>query len=222
MNTDKNIKIVLVDDHQIVRDGIKSLLEGVYEIEILGEASNGKELFSILETIKPNIILLDISLPDMSGIEITKKLSETYPRINILILSMYTNEEFILNALKFGAKGYLPKNSTRDELIEAIFSVYQGKEYYSEEVSSIMLNSFIKKAKYPDEEVLKKEVKLSVRETEILRMCAEGSSNQEIASSLQISIRTVESHKNHIMQKLELRTIADMIKYAIKNNIIEI
>ena len=222
MNFIKEIKIVLVDDHQIVRDGIKSLLEGESEIEILGEASNGKELFALLETIKPNILLLDISLPDMSGIEITKKLNEIYPKINILILSMYTNEEFILNALKSGAKGYLPKNSTRDELIEAIFAVYQGQEYYSEEVSSIMLSSFIKKAKSPLDEEPKKEVKLSVREIEILRMCAEGSANQEIASSLRISIRTVESHKNHIMQKLELRTVADMIKYAIKNNIIEL
>ena len=170
----------------------------------------------------PDLIALDISLPDISGIEITRKLSESFPNIKVLILSMYTNEDFIMNAFKAGAKGYLPKNAKREELLEAIHAIYSGDEYYSEFISGIMLKSFIRKSKNPGEETEKKDSKLTSRETEILKLSAEGDSNQDIADKLNISIRTVESHKNHIMQKLELRSTTDMIKYAIKNNIIEI
>ena len=222
MPSDKIINIVLVDDHHLVRDGLKALIADEKNIQITGEASSGKELYEILQKHIPDIIVLDISLPDISGIEITKKLTETYPEINILILSMYTNEDFIMNAFKAGAKGYLPKNAKREELLEAIRTIYSGEEYYSEFISGIMLKSFIRKSKNPLEESDKKDSKLTTRETEILKLSAEGDSNQDIADKLNISIRTVESHKNHIMQKLELRSTTDMIKYAIKNKIIEI
>ena len=222
MPSDHLINIVLVDDHHLVRDGLKALIADEINIQITGEASSGKELYEIIQNHIPDIVVLDISLPDISGIEITKKLSESHPEIKILILSMYTNEDFIMNSFKAGAKGYLPKNAKREELLEAIHTIYSGEDYYSEFISGIMLKSFIRKSKNPQVDSDKKDSKLTTRETEILKLSAEGDSNQDIADKLNISIRTVESHKNHIMQKLELRSTADMIIYAIKNKIIEI
>lgn len=217
-----NIKIMLVDDHQIVRDGIKALLESLENVQVIGEASNAKELLEKLKNCKPDIIVTDISMPDISGIELTKIINEKeeFSGIKVLILSMFTNEDFIFNAIKAGANGYLPKNTTRRELFEAVNTIYNGDEYFSESISNIILKSYVKKAQ--NEELTEKKESLSVRETEILKHFAQGLSNQEIADKLFISIRTVESHKNHIMQKLELKSTVDLIKFAIKNKIVEL
>ncbi|MCB2219567.1 MAG: response regulator transcription factor [Bacteroidetes bacterium] len=215
----KSISVLLVDDHAIVRDGIKALIQ-TDGIEVWGEASSAKEFFSLLKVRQPDIAVLDISLPDISGIEITKKLSTEYPAIKVIILSMHLNEDFIFNSVKAGAMAYLPKNSTKQELIEAIKKVAAGEEYFSEPVSNIILKSYIKKAK--NEEDDHNENCLSKRELEILRLFAEGKSNNEMADLLFISSRTVESHKNHIMQKLGLKSTVELIKFAIKNHIIEI
>jgi DNA-binding NarL/FixJ family response regulator len=216
------IKIILVDDHQIVRDGIKSLLSGAANIEVIGEASDAYELYTLLKENQPDIVILDLSLPKISGIEIIKTLTHEYDNIRVLVLSMYTTEDFIFNSIKSGAKGYLPKNTTRKELLEAIYKLSHNEEYFSESISNIILKSYIKKAKTGDRYSEKKEAALSARELEILRLFAEGVSNKAIAEELSISIRTVESHKNHIMQKLELKSTVDLVKFAIKNKIIEI
>ncbi len=217
-----DIKIMLIDDHQIVRDGIKVLLESLDNVKVIGEASNVVELLEKLKSAQPDIIVTDISMPDISGIELTKIINgdKKYLGIKILILSMYTNEDFVFNAIKAGAKGYLPKNTTRKELFEAVNTIYNGDEYFSESISNIILKSYIKKVKSV-ENGEKKEA-LSIREIEIVRLFAQGMVNQEIADKLFISIRTVESHKNHIMHKLALKTTVDLIKFAIKNNIVEI
>lgn len=213
------IRLILVDDHLIVRDGIKSLLSGVERFEIVGEADSGSYLFALLKTVVPDVILLDINLPDISGIEITKRLKVEYPQVGVLILSMYNTEDYIFNAIRAGAKSYLPKTTNRQELEEAVCAVYRGEEYFSQSISNIILRSFIQQAQGQDE---KKEDQLTAREIEILRLFAEGMANAEIADQLFISVRTVESHKNHIMQKLELKSTVDLIKFAIKNKIIEI
>jgi DNA-binding NarL/FixJ family response regulator len=218
----EKIKIILVDDHQIVRDGIKALLNDAEDIDIISEAGSYNELREKLKLQNPDIILMDISLPEISGLEITKTLSETYPHLKVLILSMYTGEDFIFNAIKAGAKGYLPKNTTRKEIIDAIHAVYNNNEYYSESISNVILKSYVQKAKTADSLPERTEDILSSREIEILKYFAGGMSNQEIADKLFISIRTVESHKNHIMQKLELKSTVELIKYAIKNKIVDI
>jgi len=216
----EKIKLILVDDHQLVRTGIANLLSGEPGFEIIGEASESREMFDLLRRMQPDIAVLDIALPGMSGIEITKKLHSDFPGIRILILSMHTSEEFIFNAINSGARGYLPKNTSRKELIEAIYAIYRGEEYFAESISNVILKSYIKKAKsnVPDDE--NKENLLSKRELEVLRLFAEGMTNQEIADKLFISIRTVESHKNHIMARLELKTTVDLVKFAIRNNIV--
>lgn len=215
-------RIILVEDHQIVRDGIKALLQDAPGIVITGEAASGQELMSLLNTQGADLIIMDISLPDVSGIDLTKSLAESNPGIKVLILSMHTGEDFIFNAIKAGAKGYLPKNTTRKELLDAINAIANNEEYFSESISNIILKNYIQKAKNGGKEPQANDEKLTGREIEILKLFAGGMSNQEIADKLFISIRTVESHKNHIMQKLELNSTVDLIKFAIKNKIIEI
>ncbi len=221
----KQIGIFLVDDHQIVRDGIRALLQDVPEMVISGEASNGKELLERISKSPTDIILMDISLPDISGIELTKHICKNYPEIKVLILSMYTQEDFILNAITAGAKGYLPKNTTRQELLKAIIHIHDGEEYYSNSVSKIILDNYISNVRKPKEiEPVrdKEDDVLSAREKQILQMVVEGHTNQEIADKLFISIRTVESHKNHIMLKLGMKSTVDLIKYALRNKIVRI
>ena len=218
----EKIKIILVDDHQLVRDGIKALLTGIPDLEIIGEASGAGELFRELENLKPDLLIMDISLPEISGIEITKKIRSEYTGIKVLILSMYNSEEFILNSIKAGARGYLPKNTSRDELLEAIYTINKGEEFFSESISKIMLKSYIKRATNDDQTEDKTHAVLTSREIEILKLYVEGLINKEISDKLDISIRTVETHKNHIMRKLGLKSTVELVKFAIRNNIAEI
>ncbi len=218
----ESIRIILADDHQLVRSGIANLLLSEPGFEIVGEASDGAELLELLERQTADVAVLDIAMPGMSGIELTRRITVKYPSTRVLILSMYTSEEFIFNAINAGAKGYLPKNTSRKELIEAIRVVRNGEEYYAESISNVILKSYIKKAKSGPDDPGGKEALLSKRELEVLRLFAEGHSNQEIADKLFISIRTVESHKNHIMQRLELKSSVDLVKFAIRNNMVNL
>ncbi|MDA3881752.1 MAG: response regulator transcription factor [Bacteroidales bacterium] len=216
------ITVFLVDDHDIVRDGIRALLKDDSYIEIIGEAASGDECVQSLQTITPHVVLMDINLPDMTGIELTEQIIKMYPQLNIIMLSMHLGSDFILNSIEAGAKGYVPKTISQQELIEAIHTVADGKEYYSNEVSEILLQNYISQTKQLSKQVEVPTVTLTSRETEILTLFAEGLSNKEIASRLFISIRTVESHKNNIMQKLDVKSSVDLVKYAIKHNLIDI
>jgi len=213
---------MLVDDHRLVRDGIKALLSHTVDLEIVGEASDGIELFEKLPSLRPDIVIMDISLPGRSGIEITKQICQEYPEIKVLILSMYNSEDFIFNSIKAGAKGYLPKNITRNELLEAIYAIESGEEFFSESVSKIMVKSYVKRATDAEKVQEKPDEILTSRELEILKLYAEGFINKEIGDKLDISIRTVETHKNHIMRKLGLKSTVEMVKFAIRNKIVEL
>lgn len=216
------IRVALVEDHQLVRDGIRSLLTNLPNIEVVAESDCAKTMLSQIEGAKPDVLLVDISLPEMSGIELAKVVTTKYPGTKVIILSMHTEQEYIFNSLRNGAKGYLHKSISREELVEAIEQVYGGSEYFSKEVSGIILKSYLRQIKNPERVEEYEDKKLTPREMEILRMVAQGYSNQLIADKLFISVRTVESHKNHIMQKLELTTTVDLVKYAIKNGIIDL
>jgi DNA-binding NarL/FixJ family response regulator len=216
------IRIALVDDHQIVRDGIRSLLSEELGIEVITEAADAQGFIDSLGTKIPNVAIVDISLPGMSGIELTKKLNVDFPDVKVVILSMHTTQEFIFNAIKAGAKGYLPKNITRTELVDAITEVNAGNEYFSKDISGIILKNYLNHVKNPEKLNSVKDQELTPRELEILKLVAEGYSNLLIADKLYISVRTVESHKNHIMQKLELTTTVELVKYALKNRIIDL
>lgn len=216
------IKVGLVEDHLLVRDGIRSLIEGADNIEVIAEACSARGMLELLKTSDPDILLVDISLPEISGIDLARIITSEYPKIRVIMLSMHTGQEFIFNSLKNGAKGYLHKSISRDELIEAIKEVYNGNEYFSKEVSGIILKNYLRQIKNPESADNNSEQKLTPRESEILQMVAQGYSNQLIADKLYISVRTVESHKNHIMQKLELTTTVDLVKYALKNKLIDL
>ena len=215
------IRIILTEDHQILRDGIKALIASE-NIEIIGEATTGAELWTLLDTLLPDIILMDISLPDTTGIELTAQLKQKFPAIKVLILSMFMDESFIKQSIKAGVNGYLHKNTTREEILAAIHSIYNGRDFFSENISKIILKSYIESAKYNRYDDANPHELLSKREIEILKMFAEGFINKEIADKLFISVRTVESHKNHIMQKLNLKTQVELVKSAIKHKLIDI
>jgi DNA-binding NarL/FixJ family response regulator len=216
----ETIKIVLADDHRIFRDGLKSLLSEVDFINVIGEASGGKELLEKLKTLKPDMVIVDISMKDMSGIDVSKQIVSNYPEIKIMILSMHTNEEFVISAVKAGVNGYLSKDASREELLDAIKIIHEGGECYSKLVSDNFLKSYVKKVK--TEHSLLENKTLTQREIEILKLAAVGTSNKEIADKLFISIKTVDCHKNNIVQKLKLKNTAEMVLYAVKNKIIEV
>jgi DNA-binding NarL/FixJ family response regulator len=218
----EKINVFLVDDHDLVRDGLKALLSGIPDIGIIGEAATGASLFEKLKIVQPDILVLDISLPDISGIEITRRITAEYPQVKVLILSMYTNEDFISNALKAGAKGYLPKNTTRHELVQAIYAVNKNEEYFGEAISRILLQNYVRSAKESDKDETMRAESLSRRELEILKLFSEGMANKEIGENLGISIRTVETHKNHIMKKLGCKSTVEMLKFAIRNKLIKL
>lgn len=217
MNT---IKVILVDDHQIFRHGLMALLAESGWIEIIGEASGGCELLELLKTSDPDLIIMDITMPGLSGIDVSRQVSALYPDIRIMVLSMHTSEEFVLNAIKAGVKGYLSKDTSREELLDAIRVIHEGGESYSKLVSEHFLRSYIKKYKIEAEFLETRS--LTQRELELLKLAASGFSNKEIAEKLFISIKTVDCHKNNIMQKLKLKNTAELVLYAVKNKIIEV
>ncbi len=214
------IRIILVDDHQIIRDGLRVLLMHLPELMITGEASSGGELLALLKTNPADILIMDICLPGISGILLTEQIRKLYPEVKVIMLTAMTSEEFILNSLKAGAYGYLPKDVRQEELVEAILTVSEGKEYIARAISAKVLQKLVRYSRTPANE--RQENILSVRESEVLELFAEGYSYKEIADRLSISVRTVETHKEHIMDKLGLHSVADIVKYAIKQGYISI
>jgi DNA-binding NarL/FixJ family response regulator len=213
------IKIVLVDDHKMFRDGIKSVLSDEINIDICGESGDFEEAIIHIKNKNPNIVITDITLPGKSGIELCKTINTQFPNVKVLILSMHKDSEFIMNCLKNGAMGYLPKDTGHEELIFAINKIQQGEIYFNHEISQ----NIIKEYKANENiDKLEPQAILSKRELEILKLYAEGFTNSEIAQSLYISVRTVESHKTHILQKLNLKSNVDLIKIAIKHKIIKL
>jgi DNA-binding NarL/FixJ family response regulator len=217
----EKIKVILADDHQMFRDGIKAVLSDEPDIQVVGEVSSGDELIEALTGCMPHVIITDISMPSKSGLEATRIITGRFPCARVLILSMHNSEEFIMNAIKAGASGYLPKDAGRDELLKAIRTLNAGDEYFTNEVSQTIARSFVKESK--SGAVSNRQIEsLTPREREIVKYVADGLMNKEIAEKLCISIRTVDTHKNNIFAKLELKSTVDLVKYALKNHIIEL
>lgn len=219
MTENFTINILIVDDHQIVRDGIRSLLEDQQDIRICGEAGDEKTLKELLTAVTPDVILMDISLPGRSGIELTADIRQFYPNVKVLMLSMYMDEEVIIKAVKNGAMGYLQKNTTKKELISAIRTLATGEEYYSDEVNAVLVRHTLRKTREEEPRGLQD---LSKRELEILKLLAAGLSNQQISERLFISTRTVESHKTHVMQKLGLKSTIELFRFLTRQGFLEV
>jgi two-component system, NarL family, response regulator NreC len=217
------IKVILVDDHQIFRDGIVSLFSDQGEIQIVDVASDGDDALNRMQYSKPDVMLLDISMPGKSGIEVISEAKAILPELKILILSMHTGEEYIFKAIRAGALGFLAKqNTTKPELLKAIKSIYEGREYFNESIALIMQQHYVNNARNVDDVAKTNYNLLSNREKEILMLVLEGLSNNEISKNLFVHIRTVETHKTNIMQKLGLKNSIELVKFAIKNDLFEV
>lgn len=212
------IKIIIADDHQLFREGLINLLADTPEIEIVANAENGKDAIEKAIIHRPDIVIMDIGMPILSGIEATRLLKEKMPNIKVIALSMHSDNQYIKGMLEAGASGYLLKSCTYNKLIEAINTVYSGKKYLSEEITNVIIDDYLGK----ENDTSGKDQKLSERESEILKLFAEGKSSREISELLFISVKTVGTHKQHILEKLELKTTTDIVKYALKKGIISI
>jgi len=220
----QSIQVFLVDDHQIIRDGLTNMLRDAGDILLCGCAPDVPQALEMIARSHPDIVITDLSLPGKSGIDLIRKVTELYPDIKILVLSMYISEDYIFNALQAGAWGYLPKqDTTKAELFKAVRKLYKGEQYFSDSLAQTIARIYshtIRKATAP--ESVARAQALTLRESEILRLYAEGLSNHEISEKLNISVRTVETHKNNIMQKYNFRSTVDMVKFAIRNNLADI
>jgi DNA-binding NarL/FixJ family response regulator len=214
----KKIRILLADDHNILRRGLRLLLERQPGFEVVGEASDGRQAVERSEVMKPDVLVLDIAMPNMSGIEAAQRISALLPHAAIVILSMHSDEGYVLRALKAGAKGYVLKDSAENDLIEAIKAVSGGKAFFSPEISNILVEDYVREMKKRGAEDSYE--LLTPREREILQMLAGGKSNKDIATSLNLSLYTVETHRRNLQDKLNLHSIAELILYAVRKGII--
>ncbi len=213
------IKIVLADDHLVVRQGLRSLLESEEGLRVVGEAADGIEALSLVEKLHPDVLVMDLMMPNLNGLEATMQLSKRGLKTRIVILSMHSDDAYVIRALRNGAIGYVLKDSSAEDLVRAVREAVLGNRYLSSALSRRMLETFINNS---DNDELDPYHILTDREREILQMVAEGASNAAIGDKLSISPRTVETHRANMMRKLDLHTQAEVIRYAIKHGILSI
>ncbi|MCC6821833.1 MAG: response regulator transcription factor [Verrucomicrobia subdivision 3 bacterium] len=208
------IKILIVDDHPVVRKGLLSCLAAKENLKIVGEAANGTEAIRLVKELAPDIVLMDISMPEMDGLAVTEALRKVASQAKVLILSMQNHRDAVLRIIKAGARGYVLKDAPTDELVHAIETVHRGEAYFSKPIAQIALNQYV-----ADADDSKPVAKLSERERQVLALIAEGKSNKEIAMHLGIGVRTIETHRERIMRKLDVHSVAGLTKFAIANGI---
>jgi DNA-binding NarL/FixJ family response regulator len=209
-----NTKILLVEDHIVVRQGIKALLSDEPDIEIVGEADNGREALPLVSKLQPDVVLMDISMPGLNGIEATRQIRQRYADVKVVILSMHANEEYVFQVLRAGASGYVLKQSDSSEVLTAIRAALAGGSFLSPPISRAVIDDYVHRAEArgrEDDMDL-----LTSREREVLQLLAEGASNREIAEQLSISIKTVETHRSNMMNKLAVKSKTDLVKYALR------
>lgn len=212
------IRILLADDHTVVRDGLRALLEKQPDMAVVGEAADGRDSIRLAEEQSPDVVIMDIGMPNLNGIEATRRILAANPRTAVLMLSMHQDESYVLRSLKAGARGYLLKDSLRSEVIDAVRAVFQGRSFLTRKVSRMLQEDYMQQLEtrgLDDRYDL-----LTDREREILQMVAEGKSNKEVAGLLNISQTTVETHRGHILQKLGLHSVPELILYAVRKGII--
>lgn len=214
------IKVFLAEDHTIVRKGLRLLLDGQPDIEVVGEAANGREAVEQVEQLRPDIVLMDITMPELNGIEATVRIKKSLPEINILALTMYTNEEYIYQLLNAGASGYLDKNTAPTELLSAIKAVHRGDSFLSPTISKTIIEEYLRHAAEPEPDDSYHQ--LTSREREVLQLLTEGYAYKEIADKLNISVKTVGVHRVNLMEKLNITNTTELIKYAIRKGIISL
>lgn len=213
-----SIRIILADDHGIVRKGLRFVLEQEPAMEVVGEAGDGREAIRLAEELKPDVVVMDIAMPNLNGIDATAQIVKREPRAGVIILSVHSDESYILRALTAGAKGYLLKDSADNDLVRAVQAVAQGRPFFSPAITQTLLEDYMR---YLQQRGLEDSYDLlTEREREVLQLLAEGKSNKEVASLLNLSLYTVETHRTHLMQKLNLHNTAEIVLYAVRKKII--
>jgi len=208
-------RVLLADDHALVRAGIRALLQGLEGVTVVAETGNGAEVLELARTHRPDVVLLDISMPGLSGLDVSAQLEQELPEVRVVVLSMHANEEYVLQALRSGAVGYMLKDSATAELELALKAVMQGETYLSPPISKQVVEGYVQRvgAEQPASE------KLTPRQREVLQLIAEGHSTKEIAYRLELSVKTVETHRAQLMERLQIRDIAGLVKYAIRSGL---
>jgi DNA-binding NarL/FixJ family response regulator len=210
----KRIRILLADDHAVVRQGFRMILAAQPDMEIVGEAGNGREAVELAERLKPEVVVMDVSMPELNGIEATRRLAASTPHSRVLALSMHKDSVYVREILRAGARGYLLKDSVADDLVSAVRAVASGEGYISPRVSNAVLDDYRRHVTNPID-------MLTSREREVLQMLAEGKTNKEIAGLLNLSPYTVEAHRGRVMEKLNLHTVADLVRFAVRNGLVD-
>ncbi len=210
------IRVILADDHNILRAGLKSLLQGSHDVEVIAESDNGRDTVALARELEPDIVVMDVAMPDMNGVDATRKIGQLAPQVRVLALSSHNDGAFVKGMLEAGARGYLLKDAATGELLTALEAVHKGQIYVSPSVTDTLVGDYLQRVKGdigPDAQIL------STREREVLQLVAEGKSSAQIAAALHLSDRTVETHRKRIMDKLGIRSIAALTKYAIREGI---
>ncbi len=216
----KKIQVVLVDDHTIVRNGLRSILESTDEIEVIGEASNGEEALEKIAYLKPQIMLIDISMPGMSGIELVGKVVKQNNSIRPVILSMHNDDAYILKSVEAGAYGYLLKDATREEILSALHMVKDGEKYFNPAVAAVIVNGYLSQVQKVERVAESRKTLLSKKEKEVLRLLVEGMSSRQIADRLDLSVRTVDNHRANMMRRLQVHNAAELVKLALEEKLL--
>jgi DNA-binding NarL/FixJ family response regulator len=214
----RKIRILLADDHKLMRSGLKALIEQQSDLTVVGEADDGRQAVALAASLKPDLLVMDIGMPNLNGIEAAHQITQAYPETAIVMLSMHSDESYVLRALKAGAKGYLLKDSAESDLIRAVHAVAGGKSFFSPAVSKVLLDDYVRKLRRSGAEDAYD--LLTPREREILQLIAEGKSNKDVANLLNLSVYTVETHRSNLMEKLNLRGVPELILYAVRKGII--
>jgi len=215
------IRVLIADDHTIVRKGLCSLLEKESDIDVVAEAENGRDAIIKAEEIQPDVVVMDIGMPLLNGIETSRQLKKRCPEIEIIILTMHANEEYVLQALRAGASGYLVKKAAPLDLVTAIHEVHKGKSYLSASVSKTLINEYLRQTTTrPENDETSRETELTSRQTEVLQLLAEGYTNREAAKILSVSIKTVETHRTQIKKRLNIQKTAGLVQYALQKGLI--
>jgi DNA-binding NarL/FixJ family response regulator len=220
--TTRNCRVVVVDDHAVIRRGLKTLLESQPDIEVCGEASNGREAVEMAKKNLPDLLLLDLTMPEMDGLEAIRVIREVSPETEIIVLTMHKSEYLIREMLRLGALGFVVKSDAETELLAAVQSVRQHKRHLTNQLTDTVLNAFISNegagissdGRLPG-------IPLTAREIDIVRLLAQGKSNKEVAASLGVSSRTVEAHRNHIMHKMKFSSLSELIRFAVRHKLVE-
>ena len=213
------LRIVVVDDHAVVRRGVRALLESQRGWEVVAEAASGREAVEIAKRLQPDIVVMDLSLPELNGLDATRQILKESPRTEVLALTMHHSEELAHEALLAGARGYVLKSDADEHLIAAIQSLREHKPFLTPRVTEFVLEDYLRRR--GEHDALEAHTALTAREREIIQLLAEGNSNKEAASALGISVKTIESHRANLMRKLHLRSVSDLVRYAIRNRIIQ-